>query len=211
MDVQEIATRIKRAFGDEAGVQITDDDIIRWVNDAQKEICSTNALLETTATANTIAGNNEVTLPVDIQNLFSVWYDGVRLEGLSKREAEESILKVGDPASQVTGQPNSFWIWANKLYLWPVPNSSGSSLKLFYTRFPVEVTTVTDTPELDPKYHKIIVDYCLQQAYELDEDWQASQTKETQVSGSLSTLLDDEKWTQKSTYPSVTVLLDDAW
>lgn len=211
MDAQEIATRVKRAFGDEAGVQIDNEDIIRWINDGQKEIASANFLLETTATASTSVGVNEVSLPSDIQSLFSVWYNGVRLEGLSKREAEESILKVGDPTSQVTGEPTQFWIWANKMYLYPVPNSDNGTLKLFYNRFPAEVTSITDPLELDSKYHKILVDYCLQQAYELDEDYQASQMKEAQVSSNLSAFLDDEKWTQKSTYPTITTLAEDAW
>ena len=38
--VSDIATDVKRTFGDEAGVQVNDTDIARWINSAQIEIVS---------------------------------------------------------------------------------------------------------------------------------------------------------------------------
>lgn len=210
MLVSEIGTRVKRAFGDEAGVQIDDNDIIRWVNDAQKEISSAQSILETSATTSIVAGTESYALPSDVQNLISIWCGGIKLEAMSMREAEERILKIGDNAVQPNGVPEIVWIWAETMHLWPIPSTSATgALKVFYSRFPIEVTSINDTPELDTKYHNIIVDYCLQKAYELDEDWQASQTKATQVSQNLSGLANDEKWTVQGTYPMITVLPGD--
>ena len=51
LNIQDVANRVKRTFGDESGVQVTDDDIIRWVNDAQLEISRQNEdLLEAVGT-----------------------------------------------------------------------------------------------------------------------------------------------------------------
>jgi hypothetical protein len=36
--VGQIYDYVKRAFGDESGVQLTNADIVRWINDAQNEI-----------------------------------------------------------------------------------------------------------------------------------------------------------------------------
>lgn len=210
MLVSEIGTRVKRAFGDEAGVQIDDNDIIRWINDAQKEISSAQAILEVSATATIAAGQENYTLPADVQNLFSVWYDGSKLNPMSMREAEEYITAVGTPSKQPSGPPQICWAYAEVLHFWPIPSQTiTDGLKLFYSRFPVAVTSINDTPELDVKYHKMIVDYCLQQAYELDEDWQASQTKASQFSENLSGMSNDEKWTQQGLYPTITVLQGD--
>lgn len=55
MLVSEIATRVKRQFGDEAGAQIEDADILRWVNDAMIDIARTNNLLQISATTATTA------------------------------------------------------------------------------------------------------------------------------------------------------------
>lgn len=38
--VQDVLTEIKRTFGDEAGVQITDADIYRWIDRGQIELFS---------------------------------------------------------------------------------------------------------------------------------------------------------------------------
>lgn len=211
MLVSDIAMRVKRQFGDEAGVQITDSDILRWINDAQKEICSKSNILEATASVTTVAGTNTFDLPSDLQDLLTVMYNGTMIQGLSMREAEESIQKVGDPTSQLSGEPNCYWVFASKVYLWPVPDSNTGTLKLFYNRFPDEVTSTNDTPQLDVKYHKTIVDYCLQQAYELDEDWVASQAKANQVTSAVNDSINSEKWTQQNTYPTITVLEHDRW
>jgi hypothetical protein len=50
MLVSEIATRVRRQFGDDVGILITDADIIRWVNDAQREIAVKANLLQVRAT-----------------------------------------------------------------------------------------------------------------------------------------------------------------
>lgn len=210
MLVSEIATRVKRQFGDEAGVQIEDADIIRWVNDIQKDIASSQSILETSATTSIVSGTDTYALPTDIQDLVSIWFDGVKLEPMSMREAEETIMNIGNLSTQPTGKSQICWVWAEQLHVWPVPNSNiTGGLKVFYSRFPIEVTSINDTPELESKYHNIIVNYCLQKAYELDEDWQASQTKASQVTGDLSSLANDEKWTIKGTYPTITVLQED--
>lgn len=210
MLVSEIASRVKRAFGDEAGVQIDDSDIIMWVNDIQRDICSAQYILETSATTDLVAGTDTYALPSDIQNLISIWINGMKVDPISMREAEETIMKIGDVSSQPIGIPQICWIFAETLHIWPIPQTGATAgLKVFYTRFPVKVTTINDTPELDEKYHNIIVNYCLQKAYELDEDWQASQTKASQVTGDLSSLAGEEQWTAQRNYPRITVLADD--
>src|SRR5215212_5975441 len=73
MNVSDIKTRIKRTFGDESGVQVTDEDIVRWINDAQRAIVTQNeSLLEVTALASLVAGTQEYTLPADILILKAI-------------------------------------------------------------------------------------------------------------------------------------------
>lgn len=208
MIVSDITARVKRIFGDEAGVQIIDSDLIAWINEIQRDIASSQSILEVSATVVVPGGTSTYTLPTDVQNLFSVWGNNSRLEPKSMREAEELLIKIGDTTAQPSGTPELFWIWANIINLWPVP-ASNVTLKLFYSRFPVSVAALGDTLELDVKYQNIIINYCLQKAYELDEDWQGSQFKAQQVSGDLSSLTNDEKWTVQSTYPVITVLAED--
>ena len=210
MIVSDIQTRVKRQFGDESGAQIQDADIIRWINDAQRDIASTNDILETKSTITIVAGTNSYQLPTAVQSLYSVWFNGIALEPKTMRQAEELILSIGDISQQSSGQPSIYWIWAGLVTLWPVPNANlTNGLTIFYNRFPVDVTLNSDTPELDVKYHNLIVDFCLQKAYELDEDWQASAAKSQDVQSGMSGILNDEKWTSRNAYPIISVLQED--
>ena len=198
MLVSEIATRVKRQFGDEAGIQVTDADIIRWVNDAQREIASNNDLLQTVATTAVVSGQREYTLPPDILLLRSVHHKGRKLRPLSSREAEE-YLSTGI----ANGEPTHFWSWATKISLYPQPTEADADdLQIFYTRQPAVVAAVGDTPEVPMEYHSRIVEYCLAQAYELDENWAAASQKSQQFSSGVANLKGREE--VNDFYPHIT-------
>lgn len=198
MIVSEIATRVKRQFGDEAGIQVTDSDIIRWINDAQREIASNNELLQTVATTSVVVGQKEYTLPPDILLLRSVHYQSRKLRPLTAREAEE-YLSTGN----ADGHPTHFWTWAKKISLYPQPQvSDPDDLQIFYTRQPADVAADGDTPELPLEYHNRIVEYCLAQAYELDENWTAAQQKSQQFNLGVTDLKGREEVVDY--YPHVT-------
>lgn len=206
MNVGEIATRVKRQFGDESNVQVTDADITRWVNDSLREIAANNDLLQTIATTALTVGQRDYTLPPDILTLRSVHFKGRKLKGLNAREAEEYITTQNTS----TGDPQLFWIWANKINLHPAPNTADpDDLQIFYTRRPLAVDDNLDVPELPLEYHNRIVEYCLAQAYELDENWSAAQLKGQQFTEGVKALKHQEDWENQDYYPHITSSIDD--
>lgn len=211
MNVGQIKTRVKRQFGDESAVQVTDEDIIRWINDAMREIAQQNEnVLETIATAAVTSGTSEYSLPSDILQLRAVRFGNRKLSILSLQEADQHITNAENPESYQTGTPEYAWIYANKITLYPTPDTTDSDdLKIYYTRLPTDVAVDADIPELHVKYHARIVDYVLQQAYEMDEDWAASGNKSAQFQGGLNTLKEADSWIERSTYPVITVLAED--
>lgn len=209
MNLGEIKTRVKRQFGDESSVQVTDDDIVRWVNDAQREIAQQNDLLETVSTTTITTSQSEYTLPSDILTLRALRYNNLKLDALTQEEADTKIVNYENPAGYVTGTPVHFWIYANRVTLYPTPDASGTLLKIYYTRIPIAVAVDADIPELHVKYHGRIVDYVLQQAYEMDENWEASGNKSAQLVAGLNSLKEADSWTERSTYPVITVLAED--
>jgi hypothetical protein len=95
LNVTDIAVRVKRTFGDEAGVQIVDDDIIRWINEAQEEITNDNqGLLEATGVANIIQGQQDYSrhgnaaIPA-IQRLPFAEAEFQRIQRIPRRVQEE--------------------------------------------------------------------------------------------------------------------------
>lgn len=211
MLVSEIQDRVNRAFGDEAGAQILLADIVRWVNDAQIEICKADRLLQVTATINTAAGTASYllsSLPTVILDLQTVSYDGRVLRGISKEEAD-AILADRNAPGVGTGTPSVFWAWANSIFLYPTP-SAVKVLSIDYTRVPTAVAAGGDTPELPVRWHTRIVDYCLAQAYLLDDNQAAYERAISRFSARVAEERDAVDRQPADVYPYMTVSPVDA-
>lgn len=213
MNVQDVVTRVKRVFGDEAGVQITDQDIIRWINDAQEEVVLTNAgLMETTGTAPTVANQAVYDLPADYSVLRSLKYNGFRIKPLSFAEFNEYLDGYSSKTNPIYGPgiPDVFMVWEGQVTLFPTPSESTvDGLSIYYMRHPPSVNNLADDLSLPLSYHNSIVDFCLQQAYELDEDYGKAQAKESRFEKSMMKLNGREDWTAREYYPTITTLPED--
>lgn len=192
MDSQAVADRVKRTFGDESGVQVTDSDIIRWMNDGMREIASANDILQTKGTIASVSGTQAYSLPADCLTLRSVWYGGVKLDMYTMAQVEEFLVTTGTAYAE-GGNPQYYWIWANQLNFYPIPaDSTASQITVFYTRTPIDVSILGDDLDIPVQYHNALVAYVLKQAYELDEDWTASGNKLTEFQTGLNDLKENE-------------------
>jgi hypothetical protein len=215
MNVGDVMTRVRRTFGDESSVQITDQDIIRWINDAQEHIVLNNeGLMETKASADIVANQSDYNVPADFNILRSLAYKGIRLKSYSFNEFNEYITgfqSAPDLQQYGPGIPICYMVWNQVITIFPTPAQSvGNGLTIFYIKHPAPVATTADSLSLPLQYHNVIVDYCLQQAYELDEDDGKASRKEQQFTNKVQQLNDRNKWTAQEYYPSVTILPDDA-
>jgi len=208
--VADIVSRVTRTFGDESGAQITDADIFRWINDGQNEIAQLHELLESTAESDTVPGTVDYTLPNNMVRLKAVYYDGRPLEVMSNAQFDESIARYNDGDSVPVGSPYIVTSWGNKVSLYPAPVEA-KTLKLRYVCFPAPVDKTSDQLNLPLRYHNRLVEYVMQQAYELDENFEAMTLKSQQFANSMSQNLGDEQWDVSQTYPVLTVREEDAW
>lgn len=206
-----VADRVKRQFGDESGVQVVDADIIRWINDAQREIARVNSLLQAVGTINVVSGQTEYPFPSNVLNLISLKYNGKKLQGYNLLDFEEYLLN-SDPLAEAVGDPTLFVIERNNIIrLYPTPDVNlTNGLRIVYIARPTDIAVLGDNLTLPDEYFNRIVEYVLQQAYELDEDWNAAANKAAQFTGGLSLLQESQAWDRRETYPTITVLdIDD--
>lgn len=206
----DVITAVQRQFGDEAGIQVTDSDIFRWINDAQREILVVNKTYKATAVTDLVAGTYEYTFPdepiVDIQ---SIWINGTRIKYQSFPEFEEYSV-ANDPNRNNTGTPYVWTEWAGQFIFYPTPDTdSAGGIKIHYTRGATEVSSAADPLSVPDLYFNRVVEYCMAQAYELDEDYQASQMKLGQFTDGISSQ-NDTTIHESPFYPSITVL-DEDW
>lgn len=218
MNVSDILVRVKRNFGDESGVQITDADIIRWINDGQRQIVLMNeGLLENRATSDSVAGQNEYSLPADILVLKHIQF---------KDQGQDSYFNVKplnlndfnayidgwDGTTFQRGTPTVYTVFAGKILFFPTPDTAQTAaIKVYYNRKPVVVVLTTDTPDLPELYHEALVKHCLTMAYQLDEDWDAAQLKVQDRDSDISLLRGRDDWKQQGTYPLISINPEDGW
>lgn len=203
--VQEVLQSVTRQFGDESGVQLETADIIRWVNDAADEINRRNKVLKATSTSSSVVDQQDYTFPSDnILQIESLHYAGSRLPNMPFPQAEEQIINAQATLND-SGTPYLWYEWGGRFSLWPKP-STVETITLYYTQRPDPVTVVGDVIPLPDKYFQAIVQYVLQQAYEMDEDWTASQAKAQQLDASIGEMAEEERTAQNMTYSIITVL-----
>jgi hypothetical protein len=180
----------KRQFGDEAGIQINDSDIIRWANMAAIEICAKNSVIQAEATTNGVAGQLSYDLGFanDIIRIEDVFYGNIKLDPVDKSTFRESIQ--GDVGS--AGQPVYWYAWANSIKLWPVPDKD-DFLIVDYIKRPDIITSGVDKLPLPDLYYEQMCFFVMSKAFELDEDLEKSTSQRSLFENKLMEKNDLEK------------------
>lgn len=203
--VQNVIDHVKRQFGDESGVQVTDTDLIRWVNDGILEIATKNRILRAKATTDLLTGVSEYDLIAEnVIEIDSIHVNNIRVPFMGFLDAEELIYSE-DPHRVQEGQPKIWYDYAGKLYFWPIPDETVTDgITIFFVKAPASVVATTDTLTIPDKYYSILVQYVVAQAYEMDEDWDASSNKLQQVNQGLLEKSEEEVNIHMQTYPTIT-------
>lgn len=204
----DVASYVKRQFGDESGVQVTDQDIIRWINMGQTEIFRRNKPIKKTGTADLVAGQYKYTFPTDVMQVEKLRVKGITIEQLSFQEAEEYINRV-DPVTASTALPKVWYDYGGSFMFYPIPDTSSvGGIELFYVPEPTSISVITSQLSVPDAYYNRLLEYVMAQAHELDENFTASQVKSTQFQSGLDIQnLEDDNI--RNTYPRVTVLWED--
>lgn len=214
--VSDIFTRVKNLFGDQDGTQITEAMCINWINDAQKEaVMQHENLHPEEAFINTVDGTQVYTLPADLLSLTHVWYsDGDTyfvLKWMSPTEFNEYIDGWSGSAYYGEGFPLVYTrIKESEITLFPIPDTSVTNgLKVVYSRYPVDVSVSGSTIDLPKYYDQFVEHFCMMKAYELDENWEASDRKAALVQNTLDFNNNREAWYGRERYPSVMPVAED--
>lgn len=204
MKLGEIITRVQRQFGDDVQAQITKEDIVRWVNDACLEIVTQNDTAEGYLGNTPVkAGVPEYKLPPDLIRIRSVRVNGMKLAP----STYEQLCDIDPDIGTTTGIPHSYWVYGNALLLYPTPSDALGNVDILYVKSPdiLTIDMMERVPDVPLQYHPRIVEYCIAQAAELDDNIAQYQIKMGQFKQSISELRQNgEQPESASIYPSIT-------
>jgi hypothetical protein len=164
VDVASALTTIKRQFGDEYDVIITDIDIYAWIHDAELDIIRNTSANNFTINVATSAFPTSVPDSVNIRRLS---VNGKALQFISKEELD--LLHLADTQ---TGTP-SYWYKSNKqVFVYPADTASTQQIQVTYNKVPSTMTGLPTAnsftvPEV---YHEDVIKYCLARAHNKNHD-----------------------------------------
>lgn len=216
MIVSDIILRVRRVFGDEAAVQVTDADVIRWINDGQIEVIKHNdGALQKTAFINLVAGTSQYSMPADFLILRSLRYkfsDMLSFSALKYKNMQEfdDSIDGWDGAAFNQSSPLFYTMYESQIVLFPVPDQSMTNgLKILYNQKPIDVVGLSDALSLPLMYHNTIFKYCMWQASLLDEDHEPAMMYRSDFQSDMDMLVSKETIDPVEKYHSITVLEDD--
>lgn len=207
----EVATDVKRIFGDESLVELQNADLLRWVNAAQREIASSNQSLKGTATADLVKGQVIYPLPADspVYQIQGIHIEGKPLKPVTFQAAQEYI-NSDDPELQAEGEPKIWYEWDGDIYIYPAPEKDTvEGMALFYIAYPQNLLTLDSNLQVPDRFYNQVVDYVLAQAYRLDENWQATSYQDQRFRDSMNRHMVNENVVDINYYPTKVVLPED--
>lgn len=207
MKLEDIIVRVQRQFGDDVQAQITKEDIVRWVNDACQEIAINNTTNQgmLKGQAPVEAGKATYNLPNDLLLLKGVRANGMKLA----HTTFEQLSEMPEYSEAAVGASSLYWVFDNKVNLYPCPSESLGTLDVYYVKTPdlMDVNLPTREPDVPKEYHARIVEYCIAQAAELDDNLAHYQMKMGQFKDNLQSLKQNgERPESDDTYPFITYM-----
>jgi hypothetical protein len=202
---------IKRLFGDESGAQLTDTDIIRWINEGQLEIARKTNYTATASTTPSVAGQEAYLFAgINILAIKTLSYNGYYVECKTFEQVQNSYLNTIGPSTIPTvlntSMPIVWYEYDDSIYLWPPPTVAGDTIKLFYSTLPTVITSAVDSLSIPDTHYRALLSWIMAQAYEMDDDLQSSQIRMNQHE---KTLEEVNMVVQDKVYQTITVLPED--
>jgi hypothetical protein len=170
MNLGEIITLIGYRLDDIRVPYLWEDgELIQFINDAQNQICEECGVLRDSSTAaicnvSVVAGTSLYTLDSRVIKVFNAKLGSTyTLLGQTNRDNMDNDYPGWEAT---TGTPTD---WFNddtgKIRLYPKPTAN-STLYLSVTRYPLaQLANREDTPEISWKYHPLLVNGAIAQAY----------------------------------------------
>lgn len=184
---QEIVDAVFRQYGDESGAQVTETDVIRWINEAQRDIVVNNREVnQTLAEFSSIENQalyNLVTLLPDVLRVHSVMYNNRLLPAYKFEDAQD---KMAELTADATGEPILWYRYAAQMNVWPAPKETiENAFRIYYNKAPSILTAVTEFLGVPDQYYEAVNAFCMTKAYELDENAQMMNIKKEDYNRNL--------------------------
>ena len=131
-----------------------------WVNSCQREICrqhNFSFLQSTNADIYTVNGTQSYSLPTNFKVFVEkgvIFVDGTTKNTLI-RWGEDAENKY--PKTDTKGEPTNYWLWEDKIWLYPIPDAVYTIKTKSYNYLP-DLSLDGDTNKITLKHYQVLID-----------------------------------------------------
>jgi len=176
MQASQILTDVRRELLETTGAFWSDTELLRLLNRAELDIVNRSRILEDQAFLSTTQGVADYPLPnnwlsaklalINTKESASDNDSWQRLEptNLEKMGQERPNFKRADSDAQ--GTPLKYWIWNDRIYLYPTPDAMVTgNLYLYYKAKPIPITITSQSISIDDTLAEGLIAYILWKAW----------------------------------------------
>lgn len=168
MTPAEVLASIRYQLDETTASFWSDAELYSYMSDAEQEVADRFQCVELSTSTTTVASTQEYTAPADCQVVRRMTWYNVPLKCIDFRQ-KDALQFNSYGGSDQSGNPESYYIWGDKVGLYPIPDSA-QALKFYYAALPARVTTATSAFATPAIFHPCYQDYCLHRAYMKDQD-----------------------------------------
>ena len=178
-----VVTRVSTLLQDPTNIRWPTSELLTYLNDGQREIalykpnaCIVNGPRQLIAGSKQTIPDNGVQLIDVVRNLGATGTTAGKAIRLTMREildAQNADWHTSNPSQIVQHyvynprDPKTFYVYP------PQPSTSPHQVELVYAAAPTDLTTTTQTINVDDIYFSVLVDYMMYRAYSKDSEYAA--------------------------------------
>jgi hypothetical protein len=155
---------VKRQFGDLNNVQISDENILDWGNQAQRQVVSDLLPADTVSKSVTVADQAGYDIPPNCYQIKNVVVNGRLLIAMS---FENAMAQYG-ANFDLKGNPDIFYTWESSIVLYPTPTDV-LDFNVFYCKAPDLLVNNASFMGVPDRYYNAVLQLTMSYAHEMDE------------------------------------------
>jgi hypothetical protein len=210
----DIAADVRAKFGDESGVQLDDEMLLRWINNGQRRLASGAPWIKRSVTTALLQGIGTYDLGAIASDLVAV--DSLLVNGkfvplISWVDYQNRVgggIDIDDPTIDRTAFAA---VYANRINLYPIPAETiADGVILYFDSLPAAITSLTDQLSVPDRLFNALNDYVLQQALELDERFEEAEVKRGHTESAIREQIVADQ-SPSGYYPQISQVGADEW
>lgn len=186
LTVSNILTRARNRYNAADDDFFSDSELMDLIYDAQAILAKEGFVIEESYTTPAVADTRSYTFPTTTLAIKEVKYDYDKLQKTKLRSDPKT--STSDP----TGTPVAYSVWKNTIYLFPTPDTDGSTdasgdrqdyIDVKVYKYPDDITSTSDSIQVPEEYKEDLIFYMLM--------WMALKDQNTVLSDRYKLLWDE--------------------